>query len=34
VIEFECGSQREHEMWIKGVARLLSIAGERRRLVA
>ncbi|XP_066347574.1 VAN3-binding protein-like [Miscanthus floridulus] len=32
VIEFECTSQREHEMWTKGVARLLSIAAERKRL--
>ncbi|CAD6213717.1 unnamed protein product [Miscanthus lutarioriparius] len=32
VIEFECTSQREYEMWTKGVARLLSIAAERKRL--
>ena len=32
VIEFECTSQREYEMWTKGVARLLSLAGERKRL--
>ncbi|KAL6894629.1 hypothetical protein ACP4OV_008727 [Aristida adscensionis] len=32
VIEFECTSQREHEMWTKGVARLLAIAGDRKRL--
>ncbi|KAG2622016.1 hypothetical protein PVAP13_3NG290200 [Panicum virgatum] len=31
VIEFECGGQREYEMWTKGVARLLSIAGGRKR---
>uniref|UniRef100_A0A0D9VWM3 PH domain-containing protein n=1 Tax=Leersia perrieri TaxID=77586 RepID=A0A0D9VWM3_9ORYZ len=31
VIEFECTSQREYEMWTKGVARLLSIANERKR---
>ncbi|KAG8097626.1 hypothetical protein GUJ93_ZPchr0013g35246 [Zizania palustris] len=31
VIEFECTSQREHEMWTKGVARLLIIAAERKR---
>ncbi|KAM0853684.1 hypothetical protein ACQ4PT_050915 [Festuca glaucescens] len=31
VIEFECTSQREYELWTKGVARLLSIAGERKR---
>lgn len=33
VIEFECTSQREYEMWTKGVALLLSIAGERKRTV-
>ncbi|CAL4943300.1 unnamed protein product [Urochloa decumbens] len=32
VIEFECTSQREHEMWTKGVARLLSLAADRKRL--
>ncbi|KAF8721881.1 hypothetical protein HU200_022825 [Digitaria exilis] len=32
VIEFECTSQREYEMWTKGVARLLSLAGDRKRL--
>ncbi|EAZ27879.1 hypothetical protein OsJ_11833 [Oryza sativa Japonica Group] len=31
VIEFECTSQREYEMWTKGVARLLIIASERKR---
>ncbi|KAF2908706.1 hypothetical protein DAI22_12g202900 [Oryza sativa Japonica Group] len=32
VIEFECGSQREHDMWTKGVARLLAtIDGRRKR---
>ncbi|KAF8655567.1 hypothetical protein HU200_061114 [Digitaria exilis] len=31
VIEFECGSQREHDMWTKGVARLLAIADGRKR---
>uniref|UniRef100_J3LQZ7 PH domain-containing protein n=1 Tax=Oryza brachyantha TaxID=4533 RepID=J3LQZ7_ORYBR len=31
VIEFECTSQREYEMWTKGVARLLCIASERKR---
>ncbi|RLN00671.1 hypothetical protein C2845_PM06G33370 [Panicum miliaceum] len=33
VIEFECGGQREYEMWTKGVARLLSIADGRKRAV-
>lgn len=33
VIEFECTSQRDYELWTKGVARLLSIAGERKRLL-
>ncbi|TKW29484.1 hypothetical protein SEVIR_3G397900v4 [Setaria viridis] len=33
VIEFECGSQREHDMWTKGVARLLAIAAARKRAV-
>lgn len=32
VVEFECRSQREYEMWTKGVARLLSVAVERKRL--
>ncbi|XP_020409104.1 VAN3-binding protein-like isoform X1 [Zea mays] len=32
VVEFECRSQREYEMWTKGVARLLSVAAERKRL--
>jgi hypothetical protein len=31
VIEFECGSQREHDMWTRGVARLLAIADARKR---
>ncbi|XP_066383816.1 VAN3-binding protein-like [Miscanthus floridulus] len=31
VIEFECGSQREYEMWTKGVARLLAIVHARKR---
>ncbi|ONK74360.1 uncharacterized protein A4U43_C03F5430 [Asparagus officinalis] len=32
VIEFECGGQREYEMWTQGVSRLLSIVnGGRRR---
>ncbi|KAL5205655.1 hypothetical protein ABZP36_033864 [Zizania latifolia] len=31
VIEFECTSQREHEMWTKGVARLLAIVDGRKR---
>ncbi|CAN6348390.1 unnamed protein product [Urochloa humidicola] len=33
VIEFECGSQREHDMWTKGVARLLALADARKRAV-
>ncbi|XP_072957311.1 VAN3-binding protein-like isoform X2 [Typha angustifolia] len=32
VIEFECRSRREYEMWTQGVARLLAIAGERKHL--
>ncbi|CAN6291769.1 unnamed protein product [Urochloa humidicola] len=32
VIEFECTSQREHEMWTKGVARLLALTADRKRL--
>ncbi|KAG1368685.1 putative VAN3-binding protein [Cocos nucifera] len=32
VIEFECRSQREYEMWTQGVSRLLNIAGERKHL--
>lgn len=31
VIEFECASQRDHEMWTKGVARLLAIVNGRKR---
>ncbi|CAD6269626.1 unnamed protein product [Miscanthus lutarioriparius] len=31
VIEFECGSQREYEMWTKGVARLLAIVHAQKR---
>ena len=31
VIEFECGSQREYEMWTKGVARLLAIVHSQKR---
>ncbi|VAI13238.1 VAN3-binding protein-like isoform X1 [Triticum dicoccoides] len=31
VIEFECASQREHDMWTKGVARLLAIVDGRKR---
>ncbi|KAF0889339.1 hypothetical protein E2562_023642 [Oryza meyeriana var. granulata] len=31
VIEFECSSQREHDMWTKGVARLLAIVDGRKR---
>lgn len=31
VIEFECASQREHDMWTSGVARLLAIVEGRKR---
>ncbi|VVB07188.1 unnamed protein product [Arabis nemorensis] len=31
VIEFECKSQREYDLWTQGVSMLLSIASERRR---
>ncbi|XP_073005579.1 VAN3-binding protein-like isoform X2 [Typha latifolia] len=30
VIEFECRSQKEYEMWTQGVCRLLHIVGERK----
>lgn len=29
VVEFECRSQREYDIWTLGVSRLLSIAAER-----
>ncbi|GAB4843331.1 hypothetical protein Ancab_013297 [Ancistrocladus abbreviatus] len=29
VVEFECRSQREYEMWTEGVSKLLAIAAER-----
>ncbi|XP_010559038.1 PREDICTED: VAN3-binding protein-like [Tarenaya hassleriana] len=29
VVEFECRSRREYEMWTQGVSRLLSLAAER-----
>ncbi|XP_024015324.1 VAN3-binding protein isoform X2 [Eutrema salsugineum] len=29
IVEFECRSQREYEMWTQGVSRLLSVAAER-----
>ncbi|KAG6537879.1 hypothetical protein ZIOFF_002982 [Zingiber officinale] len=32
VIEFECRSLREHEMWTRGVSRLLNIANEKKQL--
>lgn len=32
VIEFECRSSREYEMWTQGVSRLLSIVNERKRI--
>ncbi|CAM0949056.1 unnamed protein product [Alopecurus aequalis] len=31
VIEFECASQRDHDMWTRGVARLLAIVDGRKR---
>uniref|UniRef100_A0A0E0MPD8 PH domain-containing protein n=1 Tax=Oryza punctata TaxID=4537 RepID=A0A0E0MPD8_ORYPU len=34
VIEFECSSQREHDMWTKGVARLLATVDGRRKRFA
>ncbi|THU61237.1 hypothetical protein C4D60_Mb07t21190 [Musa balbisiana] len=30
VIEFECLSQREHEMWTQGVSRLLNVVNEKK----
>nr|GEV38460.1 putative pentatricopeptide repeat-containing protein At5g52630 [Tanacetum cinerariifolium] len=30
VVEFECRSQREYDMWTKGVSRLLSIVAEKK----
>uniref|UniRef100_A0A0D9Y177 PH domain-containing protein n=1 Tax=Leersia perrieri TaxID=77586 RepID=A0A0D9Y177_9ORYZ len=33
VIEFECTSQREYDMWTKGVARLLAVVDGRKRFV-
>uniref|UniRef100_A0A0A9CYN2 Pleckstrin-like plant domain-containing protein n=1 Tax=Arundo donax TaxID=35708 RepID=A0A0A9CYN2_ARUDO len=32
VIEFECATQRDYELWTKGVARLLTIVDGRKRL--
>lgn len=29
VVEFECRSQREYDMWTQGVSRLLAIAAEK-----
>ncbi|KAG8049198.1 hypothetical protein GUJ93_ZPchr0009g1174 [Zizania palustris] len=34
VIEFECSSQREHDMWTKGVARLLAVVDARPKRFA
>uniref|UniRef100_A0ACD5YKJ5 Uncharacterized protein n=1 Tax=Avena sativa TaxID=4498 RepID=A0ACD5YKJ5_AVESA len=31
VIEFECASQRDHDMWTRGVARLLATVDGRKR---
>ncbi|KAJ0982462.1 hypothetical protein J5N97_010717 [Dioscorea zingiberensis] len=33
VIEFECRSQREYEMWTQGVCRLLNIVGDKKSLI-
>ncbi|XP_022758281.1 VAN3-binding protein-like [Durio zibethinus] len=30
IVEFECRSQREYDMWTRGVSRLLSIVAERK----
>ena len=30
LVEFECRSQREYDLWTQGVARLLSIVAERK----
>ncbi|XVF32520.1 hypothetical protein REPUB_Repub17cG0089700 [Reevesia pubescens] len=30
IVEFECRSQREYNMWAQGVSRLLSMVGERK----
>lgn len=30
VVEFECRSQREYDIWTQGVERLLAIVAERR----
>ncbi|CAL9155443.1 unnamed protein product [Musa hybrid cultivar] len=31
VIEFECRSRREHDMWTQGVSRLLNIVNEKKK---
>lgn len=31
VVEFECRSQREYDIWTQGAARLLAIAAERKK---
>ncbi|GFZ08803.1 auxin canalization protein [Actinidia rufa] len=31
IVEFECRSQQEYDVWTQGVARLLSIAAERKK---
>ncbi|PKI71890.1 hypothetical protein CRG98_007749 [Punica granatum] len=31
LVEFECRNQREHDIWIQGVTRLLAIAAERNK---
>ncbi|XP_010551713.1 PREDICTED: VAN3-binding protein-like [Tarenaya hassleriana] len=32
VVEFECRSQREYDLWTRGVSRLLAIAAERNNI--
>ncbi|KAK6937562.1 VAN3-binding protein-like, auxin canalization domain, partial [Dillenia turbinata] len=31
IVEFECKNQREHDIWTRGVSRLLSIVAERKK---
>ncbi|XP_042401728.1 VAN3-binding protein-like isoform X3 [Zingiber officinale] len=33
IIEFECLSKRDHEMWTQGVAHLLSIVNEKKNII-
>ena len=30
IVEFECRSPKEHDMWTQGVSRLLSFVAERK----